>query len=133
MQTLIKKSGDVTVFNLIGKFDGGKDCEKTSRYFQDLIAEGRRKFVINFSLVRWINSNGIGCILQAKETVDQAGGQLVLCNLENRDLSTIYKMRLEELLDIKSNLREALAGLKTPLAKTAAEGRSLGEDRSKHS
>jgi anti-anti-sigma factor len=122
MQNLIKHSGDVTIFNLIGNFDGGKDCQNTNQLFNDMITKGRRKFVINCALVRWINSNGIGCIIAAKKTVDKVGGKLVLCNLEKRDLSTIYKMRLEEVFEIKGNLHEALDSLKDLRAQAAADG-----------
>jgi anti-anti-sigma factor len=122
MKNMLKQKGDVTVFNPIGDFDGGKDCIKTSQLFGDLIARGQRKFVINFQLTRWINSNGIGCLIAAKKTADQAGARMVLCGLERRNLSLIYTTHLEQVFEVRNTLNEALEMLKPDRDQAAAAG-----------
>lgn len=122
MQTIMEQAGNVTIFNLVGNFDGGKDCQKTTGKFQELLDKGSRDFVINFSLIRWINSNGVGCLIAARKLVDTVGGRMVLCGLNPRSLSTIYTMRLEEVFPVADTLETALGLLAERKARAAEAG-----------
>ena len=99
--------------NLEGKFDGGTDCQNIKQEMQTWIANGDRKFVINFSMVRWINSNGVGCLIGSKVALDKVDGRLILCSLNRRNLSTIYKMKLKEIFEVQDTLPQALESLNT--------------------
>ena len=111
MHMLMRHSEDVMIFNLVGDLVGGKTCDIIIRDFRSLLASGTRNFVINFSKVRLVNSQGINCLIGAKTTVDLVGGNLVLCCLERRNLSTIYKLRLQEVFAIADDLPAALEAL----------------------
>ena len=67
MQINIQHKGDVTVVNLAGNFDGGNDCEKFQNSISGLLEKGYRKIIISFSLIRWINSCGIGKLIAIHE------------------------------------------------------------------
>lgn len=108
---LMRHSEDVMIFNLVGDLVGGKNCENIIRDFRSLVNSGTRNFAINFSNVRLVNSQGINCLIGAKTTVDLVGGVLVLCCLERRNLSTIYKLRLQEVFEIADDLPAALEAL----------------------
>lgn len=108
MQTTIRKSGDVEIFHLVGDFDGGKDCVRSTQQFEELLDRGVRKIVLDFKLVRWINSNGVGCLIKGKRMADAAGARMALCNLNRRSLSVIHTMRLEEVMDCEPDLEAAL-------------------------
>lgn len=131
MQTIMEKAGNVTVFNLVGNFDGGKDCQKTTQQFQGFVDQGNRDFVINFSLIRWINSNGVGCLIAARKKVDTVGGRMVLCGLNRRSLSTIYTMRLEEVFPVTDTLDSALGLLAAKKAQAAEAGGAGKNSRTK--
>lgn len=108
MQTTIRRSGDVEIFHLVGDFDGGKDCVRSTQQFKESLDSGVRKIVLDFELVRWINSNGVGCLIAGKRMADAAGARMALCNLNRRSLSVIYTMRLEEIMNCEPDLESAL-------------------------
>ena len=113
MQMNIQHKGDITVVNLIGKFDGGNDCIKFQDKISHLIETGDRKFIFSFSLTRFISSCGLGKLLAIHQEITESGGRVILCNLERRPLSVIYTTRLHEVFEVKKNLREALEQFET--------------------
>lgn len=108
MQTTIRRSGDVEIFHLSGRFDGGKDCVHSTQQFKELLDRGVRKIVLDFKHVQWINSNGVGCLIAGKRMADAAGARMALCGLNERSLSVIYTMRLQEVMDCEPSLDAAL-------------------------
>ena len=118
MQINIQHKGDITVINLIGKFEGGQDCAKFQEKISNLIASGDRKFILSFSLIRFINSCGLGKLLAIHQEVTGAGGRVILCNLERKPLSVIYTTRLHEVFEVRKSLREALAQFETVASET---------------
>ena len=133
MQTTIRKSGDVEIFHLVGDFDGGKDCVRSTQQFQEMLDRGVRKIVLDFRLVRWVNSNGVGCLIAGKKMADAAGARMVLCGLNRRSLSVIYTMRLEEVMECVPDLQEALKAVsgveaQAGAAKDAATWTHDGQD-----
>jgi anti-anti-sigma factor len=132
MQTTIRIAGDVGVLHFVGDFDGGTECAKTTQRFQELMAQGVRKFVLDFTLVRWINSNGVGCLGAGKRMADAAGARMALCHLNRRSLNVICTMRLEEVFPCVSDLEAALvaladAGPKPEAGDDAARKPSVGQ------
>ncbi|MEN8006642.1 MAG: STAS domain-containing protein [Candidatus Krumholzibacteriota bacterium] len=113
MRINIQHKGDISVVNLAGDFDGGKDCEKFQNTISGLLDDGCRKFILSFSLIRWINSCGLGKIVAIHTEVTDRGGRVILCNLEGRPLSVIYTARLFEVFEVRDSLRKALNEFET--------------------
>lgn len=113
MKINTQHKGDITVINLIGKFDGGKDCEKFQNKVNHLIESGDRKFIFSFSLIQWISSCGLGKLLAIREEIIRCGGRVVLCNLEGRPLSVIYTTRLHQIFAVRETMGEATALFQT--------------------
>jgi anti-anti-sigma factor len=108
MKINIQHKGDIAVVNLAGDFDGGNDCIKFQKTITDQIEGGNLKIIISFSLIRWINSCGLGKLVAINQEVTNAGGRVVLCNLERRPLSVLYTTKLYDVFEVKKTLREAL-------------------------
>jgi len=113
--------GKATVIHLTGKFEGGPDREKLLKLVTDLLDQGCRDIVVSFLGVRFLASNGVGIMIAMKTLVDAAGGRMVLCNLNERNLAVVYIMRLQEIFTIESNIRTALTHLR---GTRAAEARA---------
>lgn len=111
MHMLMKHSDEVMIFNLVGDLTGGSSCDCITGDFRSLVSSGCSHFVVNFAHVRLINSHGISCLVGVKTIVELVGGKLVLCCLEPRNLSTIYRMRLQEVFEIEDNLQNALGAV----------------------
>jgi anti-anti-sigma factor len=108
MKSHIQHKGDVAVINLMGTINGGKDCERLRAMVEDLAAGGTRRIVINFALIRFITSCGLGALIGCKKHMLALGGNIVMCNLDSRPVSVIHKMRLYEFFQVTGNLNEAL-------------------------
>jgi anti-anti-sigma factor len=112
--------GKVTVIHLTGKFEGGPDREKLLKLTAGLVDDGCRDIVVSFLGVRFLASNGVGIMIAMKTLMDAAGGRMVLCNLNERNLAVMYIMRLQEIFTIETNIRNALQRLRA--TRTAEAG-----------
>ena len=109
MQTRTKIRGDVVIINLMGTINGGKDCEKLHGMVKSYTAEGHRKIIINFQLIRFITSCGLGTLISCKKLVEGHGGRIAMCCLDRRPVSVLHKSKLYDYFDITDTLKQALA------------------------
>jgi anti-sigma B factor antagonist len=86
--------GDVTVLDLKGKMTLGEGDELLKDKINSMLANGRRKLVLNLEGVPYIDSAGLGEIVRTYTTVSRQGGNLKLLNLTKRieDLLSITKL-----------------------------------------
>ncbi len=87
--------GDVVIIDLNGKItlgDGGDMMLKDK--VRSLVQQGRQKMILNLGDVTYIDSAGLGEIVQAYATVTKNGGGLKLLNATKRikDLLAITKL-----------------------------------------
>ena len=87
--------GDVVVIDLGGKItlaDGGDAMLKDK--VRSLIHQGRRKLILNLGDVSYVDSAGLGELVQAYAAVTKSGGSLKLLNTTKRikDLLSITKL-----------------------------------------
>ena len=72
------------------------------------LASGNRRFLVDLDQVPWVNSRGLGRLIELWQTVEEAGGRSVLlCNTE-RVLTILQVSQLDRLFRPFSNLEEAL-------------------------
>ncbi len=85
---------DVTVLDLKGKMTLGEGDELLKDKINSLLANGKKKLVLNLEGVPYIDSAGLGEIVQTYTTVSRQGGSLKLLNLTKRieDLLSITKL-----------------------------------------
>ncbi|MEW6321594.1 MAG: STAS domain-containing protein [Acidobacteriota bacterium] len=85
---------DVTVLDLKGKMTLGEGDELLKDKINSLLANGRKKLVLNLEGVPYIDSAGLGEIVRTYTTVSRQGGSLKLLNLTKRieDLLSITKL-----------------------------------------
>jgi anti-sigma B factor antagonist/stage II sporulation protein AA (anti-sigma F factor antagonist) len=112
MHFRIELDGDVTLIHPVGNFDGGRDCEQLQHLVMELAESGCRKVAFSFSLTRWINSCGVGKVIAAKFALDKCGGRFVLCDLDQRNMTVINTLRLDQIFEIHESLQEAVTTLK---------------------
>src|SRR5262245_31985550 len=87
--------GDVVVVDVSGKItlgDGGDTMVKDK--LRSLVQQGQRKLLLNLADVSYIDSAGLGAIVQSYTTVTNQGGALKLVNATKRihDLLAITKL-----------------------------------------
>jgi anti-anti-sigma factor len=111
MHFRIELDGDVTLIHPVGNFDGGRDCEQLQNLVEELAEAGCRKIAFSFLLTRWINSCGVGKVIAAKFAVDNSGGRFVLCDLNQRSMTVINTLRLDQVFEVHNSLKDAVAAL----------------------
>lgn len=85
---------DVTVLDLKGKMTLGEGDELLKERINTLLANGKKKLVLNLEGVPYIDSAGLGEVVRTYTTVSRQGGSLKLLNLTKRieDLLSITKL-----------------------------------------
>ena len=84
----------VTILDLKGKITLGDGDEALKDKINSLMHQDRKSILLNFESVPYIDSAGLGRLVQTYTTVSRQGGQLKLVNLTKRitDLLSITKL-----------------------------------------
>jgi anti-sigma B factor antagonist len=87
--------GDVTIVDVSGKVtlgDGGDVVLKDK--MASLVQQGTKKVLLNLADVSYVDSAGLGAIVQSYATLNKSGGSLKLLNVTKRirDLLSITKL-----------------------------------------
>lgn len=84
----------VTILDLKGKMTLGEGDELLKDKINSLLANSRKKLVLNLEGVPYIDSAGLGEVVRTYTTVSRQGGSLKLLNLTKRieDLLSITKL-----------------------------------------
>ena len=94
MQITERSVGDVMVLDVEGKITLGEGDEQLKDKVNSLVNQGRRKILLNFGEVPYVDSAGLGEIVRTYTTVSRQGGSLKLLSLTKRitDLLAITKL-----------------------------------------
>lgn len=84
----------VMVLYVEGKMIGGPDSDTFHDYIKELLEAGHRKYIINLKKVPWADSRGVGMLIGAHTSIENAGGSLVLTNVGDRIDSILTLTRL---------------------------------------
>jgi anti-sigma B factor antagonist len=86
--------GTVTILDLKGKLTFGDGELPLKTRAQSLLRQGRKQLVLNLDAVPYVDSAGIGELVETFTTVSREGGSLKLLNPTRRvhDLLTITKL-----------------------------------------
>jgi anti-sigma B factor antagonist len=89
-----RQVGDVTVMDAAGRITLGEGASAFRNAIRDLVANGKKKVLLNLGEVSYIDSSGIGELVSGFTTVTNSGGQLKLVGLSKRvkDLLQITKL-----------------------------------------
>ncbi len=104
----VRQNESATVVALAGEVD----LHHTPEVHKALVAacqEQPRKIVINLEAVRYLDSSGIGTLVEVFRRVNGYGGKLVLCGLNDRVLSVFEITKLDRFFKICATEAEALS------------------------
>jgi len=95
LQLTERTVGDVVIIDVSGKItlsDGGDAMLKDK--VRSLVHQGRKKMILNLGEVSYVDSAGLGELVQAYATVSKSGGALKLLKTTKRikDLLSITKL-----------------------------------------
>lgn len=110
----IKQSmkGDVVVLSISGNLMGGDETKEVHEKVKQLIQEGHKKFVIDLSKVKWMNSTGLGVMISCLTSVQNAQGDLKISGATEKVKSLFIMTKLITVFDAYPSVDDAVAAFK---------------------
>jgi anti-sigma B factor antagonist len=106
--------GGVTFLDVEGQLTLGDGAERLRDKVRSLLQEGRRQFVVNLAGVPYMDSAGLGELVQAFATTRKQGGMLKLMNTTHRLHDLLVITKLVTVFDCYDNEAAALASFAAP-------------------
>ena len=94
MKLSSRVDGDVTILDVEGKILFGDGDVEIKQAIDELLGQGRKKFLLNIAKVPYIDSAGLGQIIRCFTAIRKEGGALKLLSPNPRiiDLLTVTKL-----------------------------------------
>ena len=110
MQISQRTVGDVVIVDVSGKITLGEGGDVVLKdKMRSLIQQGNKKLLLNLGDVSYVDSAGLGEIVQAYATVNKDGGKLKLLNITKRLKDLLSITKLLTVFDTFDNEAEAVA------------------------
>src|SRR5215831_20354668 len=89
-----REVGGVTIADLTGRIVLGEESAHLRNFVSELLSQGQKKILINLAEVTYIDTSGLGNLINALAQTRKQGGELKLLNLPPRvqDLMQITKL-----------------------------------------
>ena len=94
MHVEVRQIQDVVILDLKGRLTAGLGDQILRDAIDELLAESRRKILLNLSEVAFVDSAGIGELVAGLKTAKRFGADLKLLNVGERVYSTLDMARL---------------------------------------
>jgi anti-sigma B factor antagonist len=102
--------GVVTIVDVVGRIVLGEASDGVRDLVRNLIKDGNRKILLNLRDVDYVDSAGLGELVNAFTTIRSQGGELKLLNLSKRvrallqitKLLTVFDITDDEAISVKS-------------------------------
>jgi anti-sigma B factor antagonist len=101
----------VAIVRLTGAITLGTSLHAADAQLQKAIRDGAAKVVLDMSGVPYMDSAGLGALVQASGLAKQQGGDLRLCGVSERVAELIKMTRTESLLPMDADVEASLKAL----------------------
>ena len=101
----------VSVVALDGRIVFGEETNTLREKVKSLLAEGKKKLVLNLAKVTYVDSSGLGMLVGVRNSVKAANASLRLCNVESRYTELLRMTQLWPLFDFSDTEAEAVRSL----------------------
>jgi anti-sigma B factor antagonist len=103
-----KEIDGVSVVALDGRIVLGEESNALRERVKALIAEGKKKIVLNMANVKYIDSAGLGILVAAHVSANKQGAALHLSNLGNKFHDVLQLTRLLTVFSVFDSEAEAI-------------------------
>lgn len=108
-----KEIGGVSVVALDGRIVLGEESNSLRERVKKLIAEGKKKIVLNMADVKYIDSAGLGMLVAAHVSAKTQGAALHLSNLGTKFHDVLQLTRLVTVFSVYDTEAEAISSFGT--------------------
>jgi len=108
-----RKKGDVVIVDFEGRLAVGVGEDLLPQLVEQLLNEGNRKILLNLSDMDYIDSNGLGELVQSLKTSKRFGASLRLLKPQDRVRKTLRLTNLLPMFSVYETEAEALKDFST--------------------
>ncbi|MCC7498050.1 MAG: STAS domain-containing protein [Bryobacterales bacterium] len=105
--SLRQKEG-ITIVDLHGRLILGESATRLRTQIRSLIDEGKSKLILNLADVDYIDSTGLGTLVVCYTSLQKAGGQLKLLNLNRRNVELLVLTKLFTIFELFNDEQDAV-------------------------
>jgi anti-sigma B factor antagonist len=98
---------------LDGRIVLGAETEMLRETVKSLLAQGKKKLVLNMNNVTLVDSSGLGALVAAYSSARSAGASLRLCHLGSKFNELVQLTRLLTVFEISDTQAEAIRSFKS--------------------
>jgi anti-sigma B factor antagonist len=103
MTLTTREVSHVTIVDIGGRITLGDETGQLRDTIRQLIAQGKKKIVLNLAHVDYIDSSGVGELVSSFTAVRNAGGDLKLLSLTKKVHDILNVTKLYTVFDIKND------------------------------
>jgi anti-sigma B factor antagonist len=93
----------VVILDIHGRIILGDEIHTLRDAVRELIAQGKKKIILNLAHVDYLDSSGLGELVSSFTTVRNAGGELKLLNLTQKVHDILFITKLYTVFDIRDD------------------------------
>lgn len=108
MEYSVSEDNNAVVIKLEGQILGGPSADKFKADVSSFVEQGKTNLVADLKGVSFMNSSGLGVLIQTLTTLRKEGGDLKLCSAQDRIKSLFKVSKLLSVFDYHETLDEAV-------------------------
>jgi anti-sigma B factor antagonist len=109
LKTTTREVDGVTVVALDGRIVLGEESNALREKVKSLVAEGKKKIVLNMANISFIDSAGLGTLVAAHHSAKGQGASLRLCHLGAKFSEVLQITKLMTIFEVYNTEAEAVA------------------------
>jgi anti-sigma B factor antagonist len=109
VKVTVQEIDGVSVVALDGRIVLGEESGALRETVKKLMANGKKKIVLNLANVTYIDSSGLGILVAAYASAKNQGASIRLCALGNKFREVLQITKLLTIFDVYDTLAEAIA------------------------
>jgi anti-sigma B factor antagonist len=108
-----RDAGGAVVVEIIGKLTLGEGSPELRSCVRDLVEQHKTRIVLDLSQVPYLDSSGIGDLVNAFTATSARGGKVTLSHPRLRSMDVMTITKLKSVFEITSSVEEALSGIQS--------------------
>jgi|SRR5690348_10151601 len=106
----------VSVVTLDGRIVLGEESNSLRERLKSMLAEGKKKIVLDMANIKYIDSSGLGTLVAAHVTAKTQGASVRLCNLGKKFHEVMQITKLLTIFDVYDTEAAAVSSFQSVLA-----------------
>lgn len=104
----VKESDGVTVMTMAGRVTLGDESNEVRTKIKEVLAEGKKRVVLDLGEVSYIDSAGLGALVSAYTSARNGGGEIKLASVTKRFHELLNITKLVTIFDVHDSVADAV-------------------------